>query len=233
MGVTIHYTGELTSPKVLPKLMDELQELGKEANWEIDSIAPDIFHLPGKPPVRAQGLLIKVHPEAESLNMIFNDKGELVYFLYLIANSIEPNHHSEKTKSEDIRLFIQEPDGEIVEKDDFLEHYDKYGMFQASTKTQFAGPLAHITLCKLLRYLKSKYFRRLEVNDEGEYWQTGETEILVEKMNIINYAIGQMTEFFESYPVPTQSKDMDVESLLTDLQDFLQKVNKNLPHKGR
>ena len=233
MGVTIHYAGELSSPKVLPALLEELQELADEAGWSVDRIEPDIFHFPNRPPIEAQGLLLHVHPESESLNMIFNQEGKLVNFLYLIANAIDPNNPPKTNESEDIRIFVQDVDGELRESTDTYENYEKYGLWHASTKTQFAGPMAHITICKLLRYLKSKYFKHMEVNDEGGYWETGETEQLVERLNIINFAIDQLSDFFESYDVKSPSGEMDVEDLLDDLKGFIHKVNEKLPHKGR
>lgn len=231
MGVTIHYAGELSSLDVLPVLLEELQDLANEADWSITSIEPDIFHLPGRSPMQAEGLLVQVHPEAEPLNMIFNREGKLVNFLYLVANAIDPNKPQE---TKDIKIYVQDVNGELRESVDALKDYEKYGLWYSSTKTQFAGPLAHITLCKLLRYLKTKYFKHLEVNDEGGYWETGEVEQLVERLNIIDFAINQLSDFFESYDVQSSSlEESNIDDLLADLKGFLREINKKLPHKGR
>lgn len=36
----------------------------------------------------------------------------------------------------------------------------------------------HLTVLKLLRYLKEKYFSFFELSDEGMYWETQDMEIL-------------------------------------------------------
>ncbi|MDQ3017210.1 MAG: hypothetical protein M3R25_10905 [Bacteroidota bacterium] len=41
---------------------------------------------------------------------------------------------------------------------------------------QWAGPDAHMQMIELLKYLSPKYFRRLKVTDESEYWETGNPE---------------------------------------------------------
>jgi len=46
------------------------------------------------------------------------------------------------------------------------------------TKTQYAGPDAHITIIKLIRYIEKKYFSSFELCDEGMYWETMNENIL-------------------------------------------------------
>ncbi len=60
------------------------------------------------------------------------------------------------------------------------------------TKTQFAGPSAHILLCVFLRYIFEKYFIQSEVIDEGGYWHTGDQQSLEEKMGMINSALDRI-----------------------------------------
>jgi hypothetical protein len=54
----------------------------------------------------------------------------------------------------------------------------KESIFTTSTKTQFAGEEAHIAIIKLLKHLSKKYLRDFTLNDEGNYWETGDEEIL-------------------------------------------------------
>jgi len=42
--------------------------------------------------------------------------------------------------------------------------------------TQYAGPEAHMTLIRLLRYVSKKYFLDFRLTDESEYWETGNAE---------------------------------------------------------
>ncbi len=55
-----------------------------------------------------------------------------------------------------------------------------------AVKTQFAGPEIHLWIVGLLKYLKEHYIPDLEVRDEGEYWETGDFEVLKEKMDFLN-----------------------------------------------
>jgi hypothetical protein len=48
---------------------------------------------------------------------------------------------------------------------------------QEFTKTQFAGVDWHLKVVGLLKAIQS-YFRELKVDDEGEFWATGDTAIL-------------------------------------------------------
>jgi len=57
--------------------------------------------------------------------------------------------------------------------------FDRDLYLQEFTKTQFAGVQIHIDVLKLLRATQP-FFRDLKVEDEGEYWETGDTQILTE-----------------------------------------------------
>lgn len=91
MGVSIHYAGELKSPKTTKALLREMIEFSDETGWSFDPIPMEVFHVPKGPPLRAQGLLVKVHQECEPLNLVFNEDGRLVNFLYLAANTVDPD----------------------------------------------------------------------------------------------------------------------------------------------
>ena len=54
-------------------------------------------------------------------------------------------------------------------------------LYTTSTKTQYAGPDAHIAIIKLFRYLKEKYFSVFEMSDEGSYWETMDKKVLLEQ----------------------------------------------------
>ena len=52
---------------------------------------------------------------------------------------------------------------------------------QEYTKTQFAGAEIHLKVLGLLRTIMP-FFRKLKVEDEGEYWDTGNMDILTEHL---------------------------------------------------
>lgn len=49
---------------------------------------------------------------------------------------------------------------------------------QVSVKTQFSSPDIHIAILKLLRYVKTKYMPNLIVEDDGEYWERADRNLL-------------------------------------------------------
>jgi hypothetical protein len=71
-------------------------------------------------------------------------------------------------------------------------------IYTTSTKTQFAGPDAHIAVIKLLRYLKEKYFAVFELSDEGMYWETMDSKIFLRQFAkyefLLNAVAGALSE---------------------------------------
>lgn len=63
-----------------------------------------------------------------------------------------------------------------------------------SIKTQFAPLHIHIAVAKMLQCVKSKYIPKLEVFDEGDYWNTGNQEGLDERREILNRAMDLLEE---------------------------------------
>ena len=75
--------------------------------------------------------------------------------------------------------------------------------FYNSTKTQFAEIKTHVWIIGLLRYLKKRYLHDLEVNDEGEYWETEDLEKLREKKRFLQGMIDQLASaVHDTEPLP-------------------------------
>ena len=55
--------------------------------------------------------------------------------------------------------------------------FDSNLYVQEWTKTQFAGAEMHVTVCDFLHAIE-RYFETLKVNDEAEYCDTGDVELL-------------------------------------------------------
>ena len=66
--------------------------------------------------------------------------------------------------------------------------FDKDLYIQEYTKTQFAGSQVHIDVVKLLHEL-APHFESLQVEDEGEYWETGDPAVVTEHINACNRAL--------------------------------------------
>ena len=90
--------------------------------------------------------------------------------------------------------------------------FDRELYIQEFVKTQFAGVPAHLELIKLLRDLQ-QFFEELTVEDEGEYWQTGNEDLLAEHIRRCNEMIA---EFATKNP-SAQVKVRDPRGRLMDL----------------
>ena len=96
--------------------------------------------------------------------------------------------------------------------------FDRDLIFTASTKTQFAGPDAHIAIIKLLKYISGKYMVDFEVYDEGNYWETGDEKTLLTQFKNYNAAIDSFRKAIEGLPaVPAET----TESLADRLENIL------------
>lgn len=60
-----------------------------------------------------------------------------------------------------------------------------------------------------------------------------EMEPLIERMNIINFAIDRFSEFLELQTQEMNSGERITESLLADLRRFWKSIQKELPHKRK
>lgn len=69
--------------------------------------------------------------------------------------------------------------------------FDKDFYIQEFIKTQFAGSDLHIEVIVLFRLIEP-YFEKLDVVDEGEFWETGEVSRLVEHIENCNKALQDM-----------------------------------------
>lgn len=97
---------------------------------------------------------------------------------------------------------------------------DKELIFSISTKTQYAGPDAHIAIIKLLKYLSDKYLKDFTLTDEGYYWETGDVKILMNQFEKYNSAMDMFCDWLKDLPVITgetgESLSNRLERLLRD-----------------
>lgn len=71
--------------------------------------------------------------------------------------------------------------------------FDRDLFVQEFVKTQFAGAQVHIKLISFLRSL-AVFFEDLKIEDEGEYWETGDETVLSEHIQQCNDAIAELAK---------------------------------------
>ncbi len=69
--------------------------------------------------------------------------------------------------------------------------FDRDLYIQEFVKTQFAGVPAHLELISLLRDIQH-FFEDFKVEDEGEYWETGDELVLAEHMRRCDEVIAEL-----------------------------------------
>lgn len=89
----------------------------------------------------------------------------------------------------------------------FRLEFDKDLYIQEYTKTQFAPVEVHIALVELLRLIKP-HFEHLEVCDEGEYFETGDTDTLMHHINRCSELLDEYLVQEDKYygPIRLESK---------------------------
>jgi hypothetical protein len=93
-------------------------------------------------------------------------------------------------------------------------------VYTTSTKTQFAGPGAHIAVIKLLRWLKEKYFSAFELSAEGMYWETMDEKILLSQFAKYEFLLTTVAD------APSEMKAVPGETSLS-LADRIEKMLKD------
>jgi hypothetical protein len=109
-----------------------------------------------------------------------------------------------------------------ITREMLVEHgLDPELIYTISTKTQYAGIDAHMAIIRLFRYLSKKYFSHFEMNDEGNYWETDDPEVLKNQFSAYERAIKSFADVLQGLErIPGESPD----SLATRIEELLKKM---------
>jgi len=92
--------------------------------------------------------------------------------------------------------------------------------FYVSIKTHFSSIDTHIALVKLLKYIKKKYIHDLWVNDESEYYETGNSERLQQLWDILLEKLNLVTGILEN-SLTTDDKTLSPENLVAKIESII------------
>ena len=84
--------------------------------------------------------------------------------------------------------------------------FDSDWFMQEATKTQFCPTAVHVQVVDLLRAV-ADLFDDFRVTDEGEYWETGTTEVLERKKGFLDGVIENLTATFPGAEGPVSIPD--------------------------
>jgi hypothetical protein len=177
MGVSIHYRGRVAGIQNMKNICDELAAIADRMNWSYTRLDEDWS--------QAANATIEVTQQGS----------QIIGHLPLKGIALRPH-----PKCESLKFFfdasgrLRDPLCMVTIREENLKPED----YWVSVKTQFAGPETHMWVIGLLKYLKKHYLPNLEVQDEGEYWGTGNFEILKEKMDFVGEKIAAVSATLSS-----------------------------------
>lgn len=178
MGITIYYRGQLRDPASLPQLIQELQLACQQLDWPCQVIDERVIGTAEHRAYHRDPEDDTVHVTVETVPLDDRWRGVVV----------------QPPGCETLWLTFNRS-GQLIVYDVPWEEQETPGRYHAwehlGVKTQFATPEVHIAVCSLLR-LVERYASRLEVIDEGGYWESGDGEELAERMERLNAALAML-----------------------------------------
>lgn len=171
MGITIAYRGRIDDCSDVDELTDELADFAGDLGWEIRRWNED-WSRPNTAGVTHR-----------------DDETQVTGHVPLRGIECFPHPQSEPFPL----TFSSE--GDLVDVMGMVRRSDEGGPPQDTwntVKTQFAPIEVHVTLIKLLKYLRKTYISDLEVIDEGNYWETEDVEELRRRRKKLDRGLDQI-----------------------------------------
>ncbi len=194
MGLSFHYSGRFNQNASLPEMIEEVKDIAEVFKWKYHIFNQQL-------PANAS----ENEYDGELYGILFSpERCEPVCLTFL----------SNGRMSGPANLYSF-GDTSVEEEKEYL--------YMLSTKTQYAGQEVHKAIIQLLRYVSKKYLKDFELIDEGQFWETGDEEILranFERNWVCLNAIGNALDNLPSQP------GEDTESLV-------ERLIRHLQQKGR
>jgi len=202
MGITIYYKGSIPNQKLIDQLQEEMVDISETLNWS--------YHLWNEDQNRPFNASIVHTDNGARIEGHIPLRGITIY----VDPHVEPFNllFNPKLQLSTFMLEILKHDG-TLEKD----------FAWISVKTQFGDVNAHIGIVKMLRHLKKVYLPDLEVKDEGEYWETGDKERLLELRGFLFTKMNQLESALSSIQM---KENMTTNELVEKIEEILKKLLK-------
>jgi hypothetical protein len=188
MGIAIAYRGRLDDPGVVAELVEDLAAKARSAGWLYKTMQELLAE--GRVTCAGlEGITLYPHRECEPVHFHFNGEGTFTNHTYhallsdtkkanmmrealaesaALTRSLTRAAREESAGAQPIRIGV--PDLPEAPGADFFKEGSRYNW----TKTQFAGPKVHVAVCAILRYVKQRYARDLEIDDDSGYFIDGD-----------------------------------------------------------
>jgi hypothetical protein len=196
MGLSIHYWGSFNSKASLHAMIEEVKDIAEIYKWRYNVYGDEFPEdSPGKAEYTQNIYGISfTPPECETVWLCFLSNGRMS----------SPSHlqffGNSKNKEEEGYLYI------------------------LSVKTQYAGIEIHKLIIHLLKYLSGKYLQDFTLNDEGEYWETGDEKLLQDAFKRYTDLIENFASSLENYPIKSgESFEAYFERLMKQIHERYKK----------
>ncbi len=190
MGLSIHYSGEFNRGESLSSMIEEVKNVAEVYNWDY-FIFDEVF---------VEDALGKEDYSDEIYGIHFTPPGCETVSLAFLSNG-------KMSSAINLKLFGSNPKEQ------------KY-LYMLSVKTQYAGIEIHKLVIHLFKYLSKKYFANFKLSDEGQYWETGNEQIL--KDTFVRYT-NLMDSFQSSLEIFPKEQGESFEDYFSRLLKRLQK----------
>jgi hypothetical protein len=204
MGITIFYRGSLEELSLIDPIQQEVIKFCQSMNWKYRLWNKDMSK-----PFNAK--------------LVHSDKGaEIEGHIPLRGISVESDPDNETLS------LLFNPEGKLTSFfREILIHEgsitpDQDWLF---VKTQFGTVDAHIAIVKLLQYLKQSYIPNLEVNDDGEYWETADKERLIARRGFI---FGMMTQVEKALTSAKFGSETTREEFIQKIEEVIRRLNRKM-----
>lgn len=198
MGLSIYYKGRIKKESLLPELIAEIKDICEVYCWPYH-IYETRFPEGSTKNEQYDGAIYGIcftPPQCETVQFCFLSNGRM---------SSETN----------LKFFA---DDKSVKEESY--------MYQLFVKTQFAGLELHQLIIHLFRYLSKKYLDDFHLTDDGEYWETGDPELLKKNFKIYSSLIDSFSSAFDHFPIRTnETIDDYVKRLVRIVNDRRKKPN--------
>jgi hypothetical protein len=175
MGLTLHYSARLRKLDRLPELVDEVEDICQSLQWQCqrmdETVKVPAAFVPKEP--------VEGDPKPIRLQGIF--------FTPPNCETVMLTFTPSGRTCSDIQLKIAET----------LYRIKPWLVYSLHVKTQFAGMDTHVALVTLLKYLEKKYFHKMQVTDEGGFWDTLDKGVLKASFDKYSHLLDIVKEALE------------------------------------
>jgi hypothetical protein len=159
MSTTVHYFGKIKSPEALREIQEEFREIAQVSGWSHEMV-DHVFTQEGELPVARlslKGIRVILNKTTTPLQLTFDKDGYLSHIYYEMAPALLMNPKDSTAKRQVLHQV------------------------HTSTSIRPGDAGSHITVVKLLDYVKKRYVPNLEVIDNTGYWYSRDESVLAPK----------------------------------------------------